>query len=129
MFCWTQTESKLQSLYSNWTISFYTYVQKSKPQSLFVQLKSRFRLDEQGREGERQENNPSDDCYYGDKGEEGKKSRAGMLEDVWMLIHDCFLNSADDPLAGQGLHDPIGKLRLVVWAALVTPLLRQHTQH
>ena len=46
-------------------IVFYTYLQSDS--QFFFQLKSTFWLDEQGGEGKRQENNPSDDCNYGSK--------------------------------------------------------------
>lgn len=74
------TESKLQSLYSNVT-KFYKYVQGENLKVLFsVQLKSSVRLDEQGREGKRQENDPSNDCNCGSKNKE-----RGILIMGWIM--------------------------------------------
>lgn len=78
--CWTHTESKLQSLYCNVT-KFYKYVQgKTWKSFFFVQLKSSIRLDEQGREGKRQENDPSNDCNCGSKNKE-----RGILMMGWIM--------------------------------------------
>lgn len=72
----THIESKLQSLDGN-LIKSYTYVQR-KPEKSVVRLKSSVRLDEQSREGESQEHDPSDDCDYRGKTRGGKKRRGEL---------------------------------------------------
>ena len=65
------TQSQNYSL-STATLPNFTRMYRGKPESPFfsVQLKSSVRLDEQGREGKRQENDPSNDCNCGSKNKE-----------------------------------------------------------
>lgn len=62
--CLASGHIRLLALYSNVT-KLDTYVQSES--QVFGESQSRFRLDEQGREGKRQENDPANDCNYRNK--------------------------------------------------------------